>query len=663
VYGQVARNGARRLELILAARLEENELPPNKLMEGIRGPRQYIAERRRQLMGASPMSTRVTAAAMDGIHALFHVGAMGNWTDGRLIDQFLTCQEGSEAAFRVLIHRHGPMVLGICRRVLGDEHAAEDAFQTTFLVLVKKAGVLRDCNLLTNWLYGVALRVASKDRAKGARRRIVERRAAERATEAKGDADQAELRSVIDEEIRRLPERYRVPLVLCHVEGLRHDEVARRIGCPVGTVESRLSRARERLRARLARRGLAPSAAALGAILRPPGAPAIVPSLVEATLRSAVELAAQQACVGTGMVSAWSWVKRTVGSTPTIHAGTVASTLIVCAGVALMGSVVYRAEGEPTRIDAADTRPQAISSPQASQAGAEDLNPHPQPGQRVAATPQPSPVGSRNQDEPIRPTRFPVAIAPALTGITIDGRLDDWPTNSRRYEIHNQLLGASGYESRERDAANEANPYFIAGFDPKAELIYLAVVVTDDVTVVHPTDARSTDAVEVYIDGNLSDQRIQHPSGDWNEVLDAATMPVLQYAGVPGKVRAYGDRWGANPSLVYAKTKETATRMKYQRVGDVTTYEWAIKPFDRFPERPTRLYPGKRLGLDVAVLDKDPKKPLLGSRPPTFMTWGRTPVIFKGCDAGSLGELILADGPGPLAREAMRSQVGVLQKH
>src|SRR4029077_19796749 len=129
-------------------RLEENELTPNKFMEGIPGPGQYIDETRSQLTGASPMSMRVTAAAMDGLHTVFHVGAMGNWTDGRLIDQFLTGQEGSEAAFRVLIHRHGPMVLGICRRVLGDEHAAEDAFQTTFLVLVKKAGVLRDSNLL-----------------------------------------------------------------------------------------------------------------------------------------------------------------------------------------------------------------------------------------------------------------------------------------------------------------------------------------------------------------------------------------------------------------------------------------------------------------------------------------------------------------------------------
>ncbi len=102
------------------------------------------------------------------LQTLFHWGAIGNWTDSQLVTLFLTDEEGSEAAFRVLIHRHGPMVLGICRRVLGDEHAAEDAFQATFLVLVKKAGGLRDCNLLSNWLYGVALRIANKEKAKGA---------------------------------------------------------------------------------------------------------------------------------------------------------------------------------------------------------------------------------------------------------------------------------------------------------------------------------------------------------------------------------------------------------------------------------------------------------------------------------------------------------------
>ena len=158
---------------------------------------------------------------------------MGSWTDSQLMTQFLAGQEGSEPAFRMLIHRHGPMVLGVCRRILGDEHAAEDAFQATFLVLLQKARTLRDCDLLTNWLYGVALKVAAGKSTK-ALGDVVERQVAESSMTSEVESDQSELRSVIDEEIQRLPERYRLPLVLCHVEGLRHDEVARGLAARSG---------------------------------------------------------------------------------------------------------------------------------------------------------------------------------------------------------------------------------------------------------------------------------------------------------------------------------------------------------------------------------------------------------------------------------------------
>jgi RNA polymerase sigma factor (sigma-70 family) len=593
------------------------------------------------------MAIRVSAAAMEGIYTLYQWGAMGNWTDSQLVAQFLTGQEGSETAFRVLIHRHGPMVLGVCRRVLGDEHAAEDAFQTTFLVLVKKASALRDCNLLTNWLYGVALRVSSKERAKGARRRNVERRAAGRAADADGGTGEIELRSVIDEEIRRLPERYRVPLVLCHMEGLRHDEVARQLGCPVGTVESRLSRAREQLRARLARRGLAPTASAMGAILRPPAADVIVPSLVEATLRAATQGYAQKALLGAGIMTGWSWVKRSVGFVPMFRASTVASSLIVAAGVAVMSLAEYRAEGEPTSRKAADARPQSIKPARSEQATKNYLNPRLKPAQRIASTTKPISESARSKVKSTAPKRFPSALAPPLTGITIDGRLDDWPKNLEKYSINNQLHDRPNYNSETLDASTDPTAYFMAGYDPKTEQIYLAVVVRDKDVVVHPADVLKTDAVEIYIDGTMS-ARItpQVPSGDWRETFNATTMPVLQYVGVPGKVSAYADPWDANPSLVYARTKQTATLMRYLHNGDVTTYEWSVKPFDRYPDRPTRLYPGKRLGLEVAVVDKDPNT-TKRLRPPTFLTWGSPPVIFKGSDASSLGELILAGQPEP----------------
>ena len=330
------------------------------------------------------MAIRLAGSAINQLQTLFHWGAIGTWTDSQLVTLFLTDEEGSEAAFRVLIHRHGPMVLGLCRRVLGDEHSAEDAFQATFLVLVKKAGGLRDCNLLSNWLYGVALRIANKEKAKGARRRVVERQATERALEAAGDVDRAELRSVIDEEIRRLPERYRVPLVLCHLEGLRHDEVAKRLGCPVGTVESRLSRAREQLRDRLTRRGLAPTASALTAMLKPPVASAVFPSLVEATLQVALEQSSSRSAVGTIIASLGCLLERMSGLLPALNARAVMSTLVLCTSVAVVGFGVYQADGEPER------------------------------------RPEPPPA-----------TRDPSAVAYALSGITIDGRLDDWPKDLR----------------------------------------------------------------------------------------------------------------------------------------------------------------------------------------------------------------------------------------
>jgi hypothetical protein len=189
----------------------------------------------------------------------------------------------------------------------------------------------------------------------------------------------------------------------------------------------------------------------------------------------------------------------------------------------------------------------------------------------------------------------------------------------------------------------------MAGYDPRLGLIYLAVVVRDDQHVTHASNLRGpggevfeTDAVEVYIDGTFSDRRIGLPSGDWLEELDAARMPVLQYAGIAGEVPAYGDPRGANPSLVYARTAEPHTRMRYRRDEEakVTTYEWAIRAYDRFPDAATPLVAGRRIGLEVAVVDKDP-----GRTKPAFVTWGPPPAAFKGLDAGSLGELDLADEP------------------
>ena len=210
------------------------------------------------------MKSRQNEAILGHVRQLFGAGTLVGMAEGQLLERFSSRRD--EAAFELIVARHGPMVLGVCRRVLSDPHDVEDAFQATFLVLVRKAHSLRRRDLLGNWLYGVAHRVAVRARANAARRRTRERSGAEAAAgKPPRDGDWRDLRPVLDEEIARLPEKYRAPVVLCFLEGQTHEEAARQLRWPLGTVKSRLARARARLQGRLTRRGLAPSAGLLGA--------------------------------------------------------------------------------------------------------------------------------------------------------------------------------------------------------------------------------------------------------------------------------------------------------------------------------------------------------------------------------------------------------------
>jgi serpin B len=201
----------------------------------------------------------------------------GGPTDGQLLERFAL--HSDEAAFEALVQRHGPMVWNVCRRVLANHADADDAFQATFLVLVRKAGSIARRESAASWLHGVAYRIALDARAAAARRRLHERQeAAMAATEPAADAVWADLRRVLDEELDRLPEKYRAPLVLCYLEGKTNDEAADLLGWTRGTVAGRLSRARDLLRGRLTRRGLALSSAALAATLTENAASATVPA-------------------------------------------------------------------------------------------------------------------------------------------------------------------------------------------------------------------------------------------------------------------------------------------------------------------------------------------------------------------------------------------------
>lgn len=212
------------------------------------------------------MSGGDPSGALRDIGSLFRGGMLGELTDRQLLDRFVNRTESSaEDAFVILLERHGPMVWGVCRRLLKDRDAAADAFQATFLVLVRKASAVRVDDSLGPWLYGVSRRVAARARAASQRGGARQIDAVEPVAGTAFDSVRVEQLAILDEEVARLPEHQRGAVVLCDLESLPHEEAARRLGCPVGTVESRLSRGRQRLRDRLIRRGLAPTAAALWA--------------------------------------------------------------------------------------------------------------------------------------------------------------------------------------------------------------------------------------------------------------------------------------------------------------------------------------------------------------------------------------------------------------
>jgi RNA polymerase sigma factor (sigma-70 family) len=234
------------------------------------------------------MANKPLGLVLDRIRRLFAGPATGEVSDEQLLDRFVGHRE--EAAFTALLHRHGPMVLGVCERILGPRPDAEDAFQATFLMLVVKAGSIRKRESVGSWLHGVAYRLASRAKVDGARRAVHERRAAPRRSPPPGlEAAWRELQAVLDGELERLPEKYRAPLVLCYLEGKTHEEAARDLGWPCGTVKGRLARARDLLRLRLARRGLALSAGSFATMLAVNVATAAVPAALAEASRQLIK--------------------------------------------------------------------------------------------------------------------------------------------------------------------------------------------------------------------------------------------------------------------------------------------------------------------------------------------------------------------------------------
>jgi RNA polymerase sigma factor (sigma-70 family) len=227
----------------------------------------------------------------------------GEVRDAELLERFVTDHE--EAAFEALVQRHGPMVLGVCRHLLLDTNDAEDAFQATFLVLVRKAASIQRRAQLASWLYGVAYRTALRARQNTARRHAREKQGAEMIAEEPSPEEVGrELRPALHDELNRLPEKYRVPVVLCYLQGKTNEEAARQLAWPIGTVKGRLTRAREMLRKRLTRRGLVLSTVGFASLLaQSQASAALPPALVSGTVKAATLIAAGQAATA-GVVSA-----------------------------------------------------------------------------------------------------------------------------------------------------------------------------------------------------------------------------------------------------------------------------------------------------------------------------------------------------------------------
>jgi RNA polymerase sigma factor (sigma-70 family) len=218
------------------------------------------------------MAYTATGSVFRQIESLFDGGSVAGMTDRQLLERFIARRDpAGEAAFAALVTRHGPMVLDVCRSITGDLHHAEDAFQAVFLVLARRAGSVRDPDLLGNWLYGVALRTARCAKLQIDRQRKNEEQGAMSRLDSGAitavESIAREDMEALHDEISRLPRSFRLPVVLCYFEGLTLDEAAHRLRCPAGTVRSRLARAYDKLRRGLTRRGVVMPAAGIASAL------------------------------------------------------------------------------------------------------------------------------------------------------------------------------------------------------------------------------------------------------------------------------------------------------------------------------------------------------------------------------------------------------------
>jgi RNA polymerase sigma factor (sigma-70 family) len=292
------------------------------------------------------------------IHQLAGNHGLDDLSDGQLLERFAGRRD--EAAFAALVRRHGPLVLGVCRRVLHETADAEDAFQAVFLVLLRRARALNRERSLANYLYTVAYHTALRAKANAARRLRQERQVHDMPRAAPPAEDVwLDLRPVLDDELNRLPDKYRAPVVLCYLEGKTNEEAARLLGCPVGTVKGRLARARTLLRTRLSRRGVTLPAGLLGATLAERAMAAVPAALGEAAFQTAM-LAAAGNATAPAVVLADGVLKALL-----VARFKAATAVLLAAGTLLLGALTRPVQAQRPAEPAAAPVQQANADPPA----------------------------------------------------------------------------------------------------------------------------------------------------------------------------------------------------------------------------------------------------------------------------------------------------------
>jgi RNA polymerase sigma factor (sigma-70 family) len=296
---------------------------------------------------ASDPSTRgkymATDPVLEFLQRLRRTELLRGGEDGQLLEGFVRRQD--RLALEALVQRHAPMVWGVCRRTLANYHDAEDAFQATFLVLVRKAVSIRSRGLLANWLHGVAQKTARKARQMAAKRAAREKQPTvlpEPQPVAPQDADLGpELRPLLDEELSRIPDKYRIVILLCDLEGRSRPEAAQQLRLPEGTVGSRLARGRALLARRLARRGLNVLATSLGVVLAHEAASGAVPAALLANAIQAATLCAANDVTAAGAISVQvSTLTKGVLRTMTLAKRKAVCIVLLTAALVLAGGIV-----------------------------------------------------------------------------------------------------------------------------------------------------------------------------------------------------------------------------------------------------------------------------------------------------------------------------------